>query len=174
MALTADPFTAVVAFTLAEEGLFGVDPDDPGGATNYGITIGTLRRWRWPNRVMVDDVRNLTKTEAIEIYRAWYWKAPRIAELPPGISFTVFDFGVTAGQSTAIRMMQACIGAGADGIIGPKTLGAAIAVNDRAGLIDNLAHKQEAHYRAISTFWKFGHGWLARNERRRVAASKVT
>jgi lysozyme family protein len=170
MAASVDPFDAIVKFTIAEEGLFGVDPDDPGGATNYGITIGTLRRWRAPAPVSVEDVRDLTMGEAINIYRAWYWMLPKISELPAGINCTVFDFGVNAGQGTSIRMLQACIGAGTDGVIGPKTLAAAAAVNDRVDMIDKLAAKQADYYRGLSTFWKFGKGWLGRVERRRLVA----
>lgn len=40
-------------------------PADPGGETNFGIT-----KRSYPNL----DIKNLTKEEAIEIYRRDYWK----------------------------------------------------------------------------------------------------
>ncbi len=30
---------------VAREGGYVNDPDDPGGATNFGVTIHTMRRW---------------------------------------------------------------------------------------------------------------------------------
>jgi hypothetical protein len=49
---------------VAREGGFVNDPDDPGGATKHGVTIGTLRRLgrdlTGDGRVTVADIRALT------------------------------------------------------------------------------------------------------------------
>ena len=56
-----------LAFVFAEEGGYTDDPMDPGGATNLGITLDELSRWRH-TAVTKDDVRNLQKPEATAIY----------------------------------------------------------------------------------------------------------
>ena len=57
---------------VAREGGYVNDPDDPGGATNYGVTIGTMRRLgrdlNGDGRVDTADVRALTRPQAVAIY----------------------------------------------------------------------------------------------------------
>ena len=48
------------------------DPQDPGGATNMGITQADLKRWR-QHDVTKEDVRSLTHDEAMQIFKAFYW-----------------------------------------------------------------------------------------------------
>ncbi len=113
---------------VAREGSFVNDPADPGGATNYGVTIHTLRRLRPGAHVTIDDVRALTREEAIAIYIEHYFNAPRIAELPEPLWPTVFDMYVNAGAN-AVRILQRLIvqmglDIAVDGIIGPQTIAA--------------------------------------------------
>ena len=72
---------------VAREGGFVNDPDDPGGATNFGVTIHTMRRLGLDlNRdgsVNVTDVRALTKEQAVEIFEKHYCRKPLIEKLPP-------------------------------------------------------------------------------------------
>lgn len=56
---------------LAAEGGFVDDPEDLGGTTNFGITKATLEAYRG-HPVTVEDVRNLPRAEAREIYRKNY------------------------------------------------------------------------------------------------------
>ena len=105
---------------LKHEGGFVNDPDDAGGATNYGVTIGTYRRYV-NRRATIDDIKNMSKNIAREIYRQQYYYSPKIDKLPEVVQPQVFDMGVNAGPNRAIKIYQQCIGAKADGVIGPKT-----------------------------------------------------
>ncbi len=118
---------------VAREGGYVNDPDDPGGATNYGVTIHTLRRLGLDldgdGAVSEQDVRLLSRTQAIEIFVQHYFVRPRIAELPRPLHATVFDMYVNAGAN-AVRILQRLlqdmrIEAVADGVIGPQTLAGA-------------------------------------------------
>ena len=124
--MTAFPsqFENAVGLVLQHEGGFVQHPSDPGGATKFGITHATLARARG-HPVSVDDVRSLTREEAIAIYRRLYWDAVRAEELPPGLDLAVFDLAVHSGPLRAVRMLQAVLGVEADGIVGPVTLAAA-------------------------------------------------
>ena len=55
---------------LAREGGFVDDPDDPGGATNFGITIHTMRRLGvdldGDGQVTRRDVKRLSRTQAAD------------------------------------------------------------------------------------------------------------
>lgn len=163
-----DNFTRCVAFTLAEEGGFTLDPRDSGGATNMGITLATLSHWRG-TACTPADVRELGAAEATTIYRALYWQAMNCAALPPGADLLVFDFGVNAGPARAAKMLQAELGVAADGVVGPMTALAAKGA-DLPGLIGDLCGRQEIYYRALAAFPTFGAGWIARLDRRQATA----
>ncbi|ABG32727.1 Glycosyl hydrolase 108 [Roseobacter denitrificans OCh 114] len=107
-------------------------PDDPGGATNFGVTIHTMRRLGLDldrdGSVTVADVRALTADQAIEIFEKHYFQKPLIAMLPQPLHATVFDMYVNAG-SNAIKILQRLLrdmghDLVVDGALGPKSIGA--------------------------------------------------
>lgn len=118
---------------VAREGGYVNDPDDPGGETNFGVTIGTMRRLgldlNSDGKVDGRDIRALTPARAAQIYIDHYFTKPRIAELPPALHASVFDMYVNAG-SNAVKILQRLLtdmgfACSADGGLGPATLRAA-------------------------------------------------
>lgn len=107
------------------EGGFSDRKEDRGGATRWGITRSTLAFSRG-REVTVEDVKNLTREEAAAIYRKMYFDNHRLGLLPDEIEEQVFDFGVNSGPGVAIGALQECLGQTADGVIGPKTVAAAV------------------------------------------------
>lgn len=114
---------------IAREGGFVVDPDDPGGPTNLGVTLSTLQSFgddlNNDGRIDINDLRALSPQEAEEIFIRHYFLAPGIPELPAPLHETLFDMFVHAGHN-AIRILQEMLGkfgqpVGVDGIIGPMT-----------------------------------------------------
>jgi lysozyme family protein len=160
-------FDACLAFTLKEEGGFVNDPDDPGGATNMGITLATLRASRSNPALGVLAIKALTQTETSTIYRQSYWGP--CSKLPAGVDLMVFDMAVNAGPARAAKQLQAVLGVDEDGVIGNDTL-SALQRWRSSDLVTDLANAQAAYYRGLSTFWKFGKGWLARVNRRHDTA----
>ncbi|ARE84965.1 peptidoglycan-binding protein [Roseovarius mucosus] len=125
---------------VAREGGFVNDPADPGGATNFGITIHTMRSLGLDldrdGDVDVADVRLMTRARAVEIFIEHYFVRPRIAELPEALQASVFDMQVNAG-SNAVKILQRLVTemgfpATVDGVIGPATLRAVEAAHDAA------------------------------------------
>ncbi len=118
---------------LAREGGFVNDPDDPGGATNHGVTIGTMRRLGLDldkdGAVTIDDLRALRKDDAVKIFLEHYYRGPGIGKLPAPLRASVFDMQVNAG-SQAIRILQNLLNdmgfpLDVDGAIGAQTAQAA-------------------------------------------------
>ncbi|TVS05633.1 MAG: peptidoglycan-binding protein [Rhodobacteraceae bacterium] len=141
---------------VAREGGFVNDPDDTGGATNFGVTIHTLRRLRPGKQIGVEEVRQLTREEAIEIYIEHYFTRPRIAELPEPLWATVFDMQVNAGAN-AVRILQRLlvqmgIEVAVDGAIGPQTITAAHRAYEMAPghLVDAYGIARRDYYYAIA------------------------
>ena len=125
---------------VAREGGYVNDPDDPGGATNFGVTIHTMRRLGLDldNDGDVDtaDVRKLSREQAIEIFLDHYFRSPRIAELPDLLWASVFDMYVNAGGN-AVKILQRLLRemgwpVKVDGAIGPQTIQAARAAAQAA------------------------------------------
>lgn len=118
---------------VAREGGYVNDPDDPGGATNFGVTIHTMRRLgldlNGDGLVDAADVRALTRAQAVDIFMTHYWSRPRINALPEVLQPSVFDMNVNAG-SNAVRILQRLLvdmgyDIDVDGAIGPQTIRAA-------------------------------------------------
>jgi hypothetical protein len=158
-----DRFDLCVEITLAEEGAYSNHPDDPGGATQMGITQATLAAYRG-RPVTVAEVKALTRKEALAIYKANYWTPIRCGDLPPGVDLCVFDFGVNAGPGRSAKMLQAAAFVTADGNVGPVTLKAVNSIPAKT-MIARLADRRLTYYRGLGTFTTFGRGWTARVER---------
>ncbi|MEJ6401695.1 holin-associated N-acetylmuramidase [Yoonia sp. 2307UL14-13] len=117
---------------VAREGGYVNDPDDPGGATKYGVTIHTMRRLGLDltadGRIDEADVKVLTKARAISIFIEHYFRRPKIDQLPEVLHATVFDMYVNAGAN-AVKILQRLLGdmrisVTVDGVIGPQTIAA--------------------------------------------------
>jgi lysozyme family protein len=118
---------------VAREGGYVDDPDDPGGATNFGVTIHTMRRLGLDltRDGVVDalDVRALTRDQAVALFIDHYYQRPGIARLPQSLQPSVFDMYVNAG-SNAVKILQRLLREmgqeiEVDGVIGPQTAAAA-------------------------------------------------
>jgi len=145
---------------IAREGGFVDDPDDPGGATNFGVTIHTMRRLGLDlnGDGVIDraDVRALTRAQAVDIFLRQYFEAPRIAALPEMLHASVFDMQVNAG-SNAVRILQRLLvrmgeDVLVDGIIGPQTIRAAHRAAAQAPhhIADAYGIARRAYYYALA------------------------
>ncbi|HVL21832.1 MAG TPA: glycosyl hydrolase 108 family protein, partial [Amaricoccus sp.] len=69
---------SIAADIVRREGGYVNDPDDPGGATNHGVTLGTLRRLgldlTGDGTIDARDVRALPPGKAAEIYLRHYFR----------------------------------------------------------------------------------------------------
>lgn len=138
--------------TIQEEGGYSNDPKDPGGETNWGIS-----KRQYP----LEDIKNLTRAEALRLYYNDYWQKPGIAQLPIELAFQVFDCGVNIGTSTSVRLLQGVVGVPADGQVGPQTRAAVSALPLGVVILGFLAARQ--FYYLNSAGWvTYGKGWTSR------------
>lgn len=94
-------FSLIMAVILRHEGGYINDPDDPGGETKFGIS-----KRSYPNL----DIKNLTRTEAIEIYRRDYYLKMGIDKIEnPNLAVQIMDFGVNAGTGTALKTLKTAV-----------------------------------------------------------------
>ena len=123
----------IAAEIVAREGGYVNDPDDPGGATKYGVTLATLRRLGFDKtrdgRIDAGDVQALSRDDARRIFVEHYYRRPRLTELPGTLQPSVFDMYVNAGTN-AVKLLQRLVtrmgfAADDDGQVGPQTIRAA-------------------------------------------------
>lgn len=154
---------------IGREGGYVWDKDDRGGETKFGIS----------KRVYPDvDIKNLTLSEARNIYYRDFWKTPHmnLDKFPYKIALELFDTGVNIGMPTARKMLQKALNVlnrnqklfkdlKVDGWVGDKTIEAVKKVRvDR--LLKTLNGLQFMHYYQIvehtESQEKFFAGWVMR------------
>ena len=164
-------FDACMPFIFKAEGGYSDTPGDPGGPTNFGITLATLKAYEGNPNLTAQDVKNLTPATAKEIYRSNYWNRMQCGALPAGLDLEVFDFGVNAGPGEAVKALQRIVGVTADGSIGPITL-AAIGQFKPRDLISQYSEARLAYYKGLNNP-EFEQGWTARVAQIQTAASQM-
>lgn len=173
-----DLFTAVLTHVLAMEGGWTDDPVDPGGPTNFGITLATyaahtntdVTAQSFPG--LKAGLRAIAPETVRAIYVNRYWRPSQAGQLPPPLALMHFDAAVNHGVGGAARLLQQALGVPADGDIGPRTLAAATTLPLHQ-ILERYATQRQARYRSLSHFWRFGRGWLARVDATLKAANNL-
>jgi len=174
----ATVFEFALKHVLKMEGGWSNDPADPGGATNFGITIGDYARYRGISLNsstapgLEAELRSISSQTVRSIYRDRYWLGSRSDLLPGAPAVMHFDAAVNHGLAGAARMLQQAAGVDADGAIGPITLAAVRGANQLA-LIARYADLRRAAYRRLRIFSRFGRGWLLRVDQTLAAAKRM-
>ena len=144
---------------VLREGGYVNDPDDPGGPTNFGVTIHTIRSLGLDldgdGDIDAMDVQRLTIEQAVDVFKKHYFEKPRINLLPAALQPSVFDMYVNAGGNAVKILQRLLVDFGepttVDGALGPKTAAAIERVFDEAGVffIDAYGIARRNYYYAI-------------------------
>lgn len=161
--MEASLFDRCFAETVGEEGGFSADPDDPGNWTGGAVGLGACRGTKYGISAAAYpgvDIASLSLADAKAIYARDYWATIQGDRLPPALAMLVFDAAVNDGVSAAARWLQGVVGADADGVIGPATLGAV--ARDAQNLKSLCARFQAARLAALPDAPRFVEGWRVR------------
>lgn len=149
-------FEQAFELLLGHEGGFVDNPDDPGGATKWGITERVARAHGYQG-----PMRDLPVAVARGIAKIAYWDTVRADLLPAAVRYAVFDAAYHSGPGQAVRWLQRALGVADDGVIGPKTLQAVAAADARA-LLMRLLSVRLRFLTGLKTWPAFGKGWARR------------
>lgn len=146
-------FADALALVLRFEGGYVNDPDDPGGATNKGITQKTYDAFRARDGKPKQAVQHISDDEVFRIYQRGYWVESGADGLPAKLGTVVFDTAVNMGVKYA-RLFTLASGY-------PKTA-------DEPAACVNVLKLRENRYdhlcKVNPVLKKFRHGWQVRLE----------
>ena len=174
--MSAANFEEALRRLLMHEGGYTNHPSDPGGPTNFGITIADYRKYVKADATAA-DVRSMQLSEAKAIYRARYWDAQRCDELPAGIDYAVFDYGVNSGIGRSGKVLRRLLGLpDATHLVTGEVVRAA-GQRDPAELVVAICDERLAFLKRLKTWPVFGAGWgrrVADVKRAALAMTKPT
>jgi lysozyme family protein len=159
---------------IKREGGFVNHPAGKDGPTNMGITKKTLTFYL-ARDVSLDEIKNLSKQTARDIYYTNYYINAGINDLPELIQPVLFDMVANSGKRGIKILQEALFNHGyytarIDGRIGPITIKAAheAVENMGADLIKTLVRRRVIFYENLvkhdDTQRVFLAGWIARAE----------
>lgn len=165
-------YESALARLLAHEGGYTDHPDDPGGPTNFGITIADYRRYAKADATAA-DVRAMSGDEAKAIYRKRYWDAQRCDDLPAGVDYAVFDYGVNSGIGRAGKVLRRMLHLPDNtGAVTADVVAAARAVDARA-LVTAICDERLTFLKSLKTSAVFGRGWGRRVDEVKTVALQL-
>ncbi len=174
-------FNKAIGVVLEHEGGLVNHPSDPGGTTNYGISLRfALSELQKDNDkdgfldgdfdedgdVDADDIRKLTIKDAMEIYRKHWWDKFHYALISDqDIATKIFDMAINMGHVRAHKIVQEVLKVKADGVLGVKTL-SEINSSEPISLLTQICTGQLEFYKrlvaqkpSMAVFYK---GWKRR------------
>lgn len=149
-------FTPYFNRLMKHEGGYVNNPRDPGGETMFGVTKRVARAHGYSG-----NMRDLPRATAQTIAYKSYWQAVKGDELPEAVAWQLLDAAYNHGNRNAVKFLQRAIGASDDGIIGPRTLAAASAMDQNDIILLFNAERLE-FYTRLGPWLTFGRGWARR------------
>lgn len=153
---------------LRHEGGYTNHPSDPGGPTNFGITIADYRKYVKSDATAA-DVRDMSIADAKKIYRARYWDAQLCDDLPSGVDYAMFDYGVNSGIGRSGKVLRRILGISDSTYQVTDAVVSAARNIDAEKLVDDICSERMRFLQNLKTWPVFGKGWG-----RRVTEVKAT
>lgn len=154
---TKSIFYTFIERTLSHEGKY-LSPEaaqkqgDPGGETHWGIS-----KRSYPNV----DIKNLSREQAIEIYKRDFWDRVDGDNLPQQFAYHALDAAINSGIERAVQWMQRAAGVADDGHYGPITK-AAVKRADPADLVLLFNAERLEFMTKLSNWPTNSRGWARR------------
>ena len=167
----SNPIVPVYTYVLENEDGWNDDPIDPGGPTNFGLTLADANNLSSHPADPLAWLQSLTPSLAMDAISELYVTPYNLFQLSDlAIRAKTLDNVLWLGPSTGIQILQrACIAAGhlldIDGLLGPATQTAANATDPTT--LNALMAARTVHHalRILTTkpnLEPFREGWLRR------------
>ncbi len=174
-------FDKAIPFILKQEGGWVNNPNDPGGATNYGVSLRFLvdhpevGDFDGDGDVDAEDIKNMTIDDAKKVYQTFWWDKFHYGNIDDQtVATKIFDMSVNMGAKRAHIITQTALNKAfslrltVDGVLGPASIHTLNACTDDTEqlLLNNICDEQYGFYqRLIANNPKlavFARGWKNR------------
>lgn len=164
--MTAANYDNSIRRTLKWEGGYVNHPADPGGETNWGITIKVAR-----DNGYTGPMKTMPLAVAMDIYRRRYAKPVGFDAHRAGVDYSLLDYGVNSGVSRANKVARRVCGL-------PDAAPMADLLNsinrrDPKAVVKAINDERIKFLMALPTWGTFGKGWSNRVNGVRVAALQM-
>lgn len=151
-----ETYEKAIEQVFKDEGGYTDNTHDPGGPTNWGITIHDAQAY-WKADATAEDVKDMPKSVAEDIYRKHYADAIGYNSLPAGVDYAVLDYAINSGVVHALEVYNS------------------VKMPDPTFTINALYAQRLQYLQQLHTWPIFGKGWTARCTHGQVfALSMVT
>lgn len=153
---------------LVHEGGYTNHPRDPGGPTNYGITIYDARKyaaefgWITGRDVTAADVKAMPLSFARAVYKAKYWDTEKGDALLAGVDYSIFDYGVNSGIGRSGKVLRRVLGLPDKTSVVTDEVLAALSKRDAKAVVIAINDERLHFLKGLSTWDAFGVGWERR------------
>lgn len=173
-------FNEAIKTILAHEGGLVNNSNDPGGITNFGVSLRFLKStgqldydFDGDGSIDTDDIKCITVADASKIYKDQWWDKYGYERIKSdAIASKLFDMSINMGQQQAVKLVQsACklLSPTADliidGILGNKTADVINSLNSDE-LLRVIRDDQATFYKALikrnPKLAVFEKGWMSR------------
>lgn len=170
-------FEDSIGIVLQHEGGFVNHPNDPGGVTNFGVSLRFLAEHPEDGDFDGDgdvdgvDIRRMTVADAKRIYRKHFWVPHRYDRINnQAVATKIFDMTVNMGARRSHILTQTALNTfglnlATDGVLGPRTISAINGI-DSAAFLAELRRQCAGFYRRLieqrPSLKVFERGWMAR------------
>ena len=170
-------FDWALACVLHHEGGFVNNPNDPGGATDFGVSLRFLRSVGedidGDGDIDIDDIHALEFDDVEKLYKTHFWKPAKADKIRSElVAIKLFDMAVNMGVKQAWKLLQrACNALGTDlkddGKAVPLTLAAVDSLHNKDFMVlTNVRREQDRFYARLvtnkPTLAEFQLGWRRR------------
>lgn len=155
---------------LLSEGGYVDNPRDPGGPTNYGITLAVYKANGHPE-AKADDIKVMPLDEAKRIYRVRYAAPCGFDMLPAGLDYAIFDYAVNSGTGRANKVVRRVCSLPDNADF--AALLNALAKRDPKAVIGVVNTERLKFLQGLGTWPTFGKGWGRRVQSVNEAALRM-
>lgn len=168
--MVASTYPEAIRRVLLSEGGYINHPSDPGGPTNYGITLAVYRENGHAGATAA-DIKAMPLDEAKRIYKLRYANPSGFDMEPAGLDYTVFDYAVNSGVGRANKVLRRVCSLPDNSDFGAVVT--ALSKRDPKAVISAVNAERLKFLQGLSTWPTFGKGWGARVQSVNAAALKM-
>lgn len=152
---------AMTRGVFPHEGGYTDEAADPGGPTNWGITLADARMY-WRPAATAVDVQRMPKSVAVDIYYKHYAAPIRYDALPAGVDYSVLDYAINSGVGRAGKVLRRLVGLPDNTSVVTTDVLDAVRKRDPVALVNAINDERLKFLQSLKIWPVYKNGWSRR------------